>query len=105
MVFLNVWVAVDWCEGIEFSRGRIEQPRGRAFRALDMDSKPRHDGSGIKANTVTELSTLSTGDCAGKIPVSRFRHAACVSGDYLYVHGGRSGHRALRDFWRLNLSK
>ena len=35
-------------------------------------------------------------------PLGRWKHAAVVAEDgCLYVHGGRSGSRALRDLWRL----
>ena len=44
-------------------------------------------------------------DGSGGVPLMRFRHAACLNGSHLYVHGGRSGYRALRDFWKLNLGQ
>ncbi|OQV23818.1 hypothetical protein BV898_02170 [Hypsibius exemplaris] len=52
---------------------------------------------------VVDLYVDQLGPCG--IPLMRLRHAACIVGDHLYIHGGRSGYRALRDFWRLNLKR
>ncbi|XP_041366475.1 uncharacterized protein LOC121381294 [Gigantopelta aegis] len=43
------------------------------------------------------------GTLANPCPRSRFKHAACLSGSYVYLYGGKDGRTPLKDFWRFNL--
>lgn len=36
-------------------------------------------------------------------PCARAGHAACLLGDYMYIHGGTDGRHSLDDLWRFDL--
>lgn len=39
------------------------------------------------------------------MPVSRWKHAAALHGQHVYLLGGRNGNLALKDFWRYHIGR
>ena len=51
----------------------------------------------------TNWAWQEVGCSASPCPRSRFKHAVCVSGCYVYVCGGKDGRTPLKDLWRFHL--